>query len=497
VTTAKQETEEKSGHRKVMRATVIRAIVAVVLLALVITGGLIITNRIADFQRDQYYEARKYQAAAAASLIDPNDVRQLLGAESDLGNPAYGKLQEQLAAVKKSDGRIRYAYLMRPDGKTPSHMIFLVDAENRDSSEYSPPGQVYYEAKPADFKPFNGTAGTKPTVEGHVSDRWGQWISATAYIVDGSGHPVAALGTDVDVRSALTSFNQIRYVGTIATVLTALLLLGLLLVWMIWRYNRDEREELRAEMEESMLQLNEELLETDAMKSEFIEAASHELRGPVTAVDAALQVLEAHMPEPSEGKDEFGRQSHELIRIARSGSARLVELINDLLDVTRIEAGGLNVDAKPFDLRLLTSTTAELFRVPAREKGLTLDVADEGVPVMVRADEKAVRRVLENLVGNAVKYTDEGSIKIELKVIETNARVSVEDTGRGIPERMLEETFKKFSKLHLSTDSRERGAGLGLSISKGLIEANGGTISVASEEGKGSTFVFELPLIER
>lgn len=475
-----------SGRRWITanRAIVIRGALAAVLVAVFFTAGILVTRAMANFQREQYFEVRRFQAASAAAGLEASDVDSLSGTEADAGTPAFERLMKKLVRIKESDSRIRFVYLMRPqDGE----MVFLADAEDPESRDYSPPGQVYFEAKPEEFYPFEGKARADPWVMGPVTDRWGTWISANAYVTYEDGRPAAVLGTDVGVGRALASFNQIKEVGTVFTAVGSMLLALVLLQWLIWSYNRDRRLAARLAMEESMRKLNSELLETDRLKTEFIESVSHELRGPITAVNGAVLVLSSHMGEQL---DEDGRR---LMDIAETGTARLLELVEDLLDVTRIEADGIAINTEKTDLERLAGDTVKVFEVLADEKGLALEATFAGGSPEADVDPEAVRRVLENLVSNAIKYTESGKISVEVIGGDESVTFRVSDTGRGIPERFRDEVFKKFSRLHLSTDSRERGAGLGLAICSGLVRAHGGSITLESEEGRGSTFIFELP----
>ncbi len=309
-------TGKKGGSLK--KATTIRLALSALLVALFLTGGLLVTFALADFQREQYFEVRKFQAAAAAASLDVADVQQLTGSAADIGTPAFESLRRNLARVKASDHRIRFVYLMRPQGK---QMVFLADAEDPSSKDYSPPGQVYYEARPEEFLPFEGKKKPAPWIMGPVTDRWGTWISANAYITDKSGKAAALLGTDVAVDKALASFNRIKQVGILFTAVATFMLALVLSQWIWWRYNKDKREAMRRAMEGSVVELNRELLEADRMKSEFIDAASHELRGPVTAVNAAVQVL-VRLAGP-----ELSEDNRKLLEVAQAGTDRLVDLI--------------------------------------------------------------------------------------------------------------------------------------------------------------------------
>lgn len=396
----------------------------------------------------------------------------------------FNSVQEQLRRIKNSDTRIRFVYLMRPiDGK----MVFLVDAEGNKSHDYSPPGQLYDEAKPAEFYPFTGKTVADPWVMGPVTDRWGTWISANAYVLNSAGKPVAVLGTDVSVDKALSSFNQIIKIGILYDILACVLFALVLMQWIIWQYGKDRRAAMQREMNESMVRLNTELVEADRMKSEFIESASHDLRGPVTAVSTAVQVMDNNF-----GVD-LPEQGKKLLEIAKSGSRRLVDLVTNLLDMTRIEAGDITVDRKTVDLEELVNDTVRVFTALAAEKGIAVEVSFKSDDFNAEVDRQVVRRVLENLVSNAIKYTDSGRITVEAEAGPKAIVFTVSDTGRGIPAEYVDEVFKKFSRAHLNTSSDDRGTGLGLALSKGLVDAHGGRIWLESEEGKGSTFHFEIP----
>jgi signal transduction histidine kinase len=479
-----QEKGEK--HRRSIRHAMLRrAALSAVLVALVAAGGLIITFRLADFYRNQDFESRKVQATAAAAGLDYRDVVALKGSPEDLGTPAFEHLKAQLTRIKQTDRRIRFVYLMRPLG---NDMVFLVDAEDPSSADYSPPGQIYYEAVPVEFKTFQGKRRADPLVLGPQRDRWGVWVSAEAYVLDRNGQPTAFLGTDMDVRNALGTFDRIRYVGVLVVAITAFMLALVLGQWTYWRRNRDLRDARRAEMEESVVHLNEELVEADRQKSEFISVAAHDLRAPVTALEGVLSVMERSM-EP-----QFGSTGRELIEMARHAASRLVNLARNLLDITRIEAG-VSITPAKVDAFKLVAETALMFDATAREKGLDLrtDIPDGELPVVI--DPEAVERVLENLIGNAVKYTESGTITVGVEPGHEVVRFRVGDTGRGIPKEMKGAVFERFSSLHRFTSSSERGAGLGLSICRSLVEAHGGRIWFESEEGKGTTFTFELPRV--
>jgi signal transduction histidine kinase len=471
---------------KVKHAAAIRIVMVAVVVAAVFVGGVLLTNRVVSEQRRNYFNQREVQVATAAASIDFKDVQALAGNASDLTNPAFQRLRSQLVRVKGSDPHVRYVYLMRPDS-AGNKLMFLVDAEDPTSSEYSPPGQIYGETKPSELKAFNGKAGTDAVIEGPITDHWGTWISATAYVVDNSGKPVAALGTDVDVERALASVNQVHHLGIVFDILGCLLLALLGIQWVLWRYNRDRRLALREEMEHSIVHLNDQLVKADVMKSEFIQLASHELRGPVNAVNVAVQTMDKSL-EPKLDQDE-----RTLLHVARNGTRRLVDLVDNLLDLTRIEAGDLALKPQGYDPRTAVTMTAQLFEPLAAEKGLYLNTSVPDDPIDALIDPNALLRVLENLVSNAIKFTKTGGVEIHLERTNDLLAFSVKDTGLGIPMDFQPDVFKKFKKLHAPGGGGERGAGMGLALCKAMVEKMGGSVSFKSMPS-GTTFFFEIPL---
>jgi signal transduction histidine kinase len=472
---------------RIRKAIAIRVSVAVGVIAALTVAGLIITYRVADGQRQDYFTQRKVQATTAAAALDYRDIEALNGTPDDLNSVAYQRLRQQLVRIKRSDMHIRFVYLMRPSGK---NMIFLVDAEDPSSPDFSPPGQVYEEAKPSDFYVFEGKQKPDTLIEGPVHDRWGTWMSASAYVTNGAASPIAVLGTDVEVERALDSFNQTRHLGTVFGMLAAALMVLVALQWILWQYNRDKREVLRVEMEASSVRLNEELIKAVRMKSDFIQLASHELRSPVNAVNVAIQTLDRTASERLNHDDKT------LIQVARNGSTRLVDLVDNLLDMTRVEAGDYVFKPSKADPAELVSKTVELFEPLAAKKNIGLTARLPEQPVEAVIDPQALLRVLENLVSNAIKFTDYGGVVVEMKAAGDKLRYSVQDTGAGIPDSFKDELFKKFTKLERPSEYRQQGAGMGLALCKSLVESQGGRIWFDSTEGTGTTFYFEIPRVQ-
>lgn len=230
------------------------------------------------------------------------------------------------------------------------------------------------------------------------------------------------------------------------------------------------------------------LKELDKMKSDFVSNVSHELRTPLTAIKGSVDnMLDGIIGELSE------KQTRYLTRI-KSNADRLARLINDLLDLSRIEAG---INLKPTNLTLvaIASEVAESLRPVAAEKVINIDIECKDNSLTAWADPDRISEVLMNLVGNAIKFTPNGGkVALDLERIGDEwVKVSVTDTGPGIPPEEATRIFDKFYQVTQAERRKTKGTGLGLPIAKALVEMHGGKIWVESVTGKGSTFAFTLP----
>lgn len=225
-------------------------------------------------------------------------------------------------------------------------------------------------------------------------------------------------------------------------------------------------------------------------KSEFLANMSHEIRTPMNGVLGMAQLLRQ--------TDLTQKQAMYADTIYNSGTA-LLTIINDILDFSKIEAGKLELDPAPFNLAEAVEDVAILLGPTAREKGLELIArCDPGAPEQVVGDAGRIRQVLTNLIGNALKFTHEGYVLVEIRAEIADGlarlRLEVADTGIGIPEDKVDRIFDQFTQAEATTTKRFGGTGLGLSISKGIIEAMDGRIGVESKLGEGSVFWAEFTL---
>ncbi|HVB72856.1 MAG TPA: ATP-binding protein, partial [Ktedonobacteraceae bacterium] len=232
--------------------------------------------------------------------------------------------------------------------------------------------------------------------------------------------------------------------------------------------------------------------EVDRMKSEFISMVSHELRTPLTSIQGYVDLILT-----DEALGELTELQREFLEIVRNNARRLTSIVNDLLDLSSMESGKLELHRKPLDITLLIRKLLPSFQPgwDARRQTFTLHLPEKAP--MVLGDAERVTQILSNLLSNAHKYTpDEGHIDLSVEIAEPVARVEVTDSGIGLSTEEQARLFTRFYRAHNPTTEAVGGTGLGLVITRSLVEMQGGEIQVSSEPGHGSTFGFTLPLAQ-
>ena len=254
-------------------------------------------------------------------------------------------------------------------------------------------------------------------------------------------------------------------------------------------------EQASREQQQAMAQLiktREEAEKANSAKSEFLAMMSHELRTPMNGVLGMLQLLET---------TRMTDEQHEYTALASESTEHLLKVINDILDFSRIERSALELEHIPFNLAELVGSCAQSFQHSAaqRKLGLDLQVPDDMQALQVQGDPTRIRQILVNLIGNALKFTEQGRVTVQCQWQALDHELlwftcTVRDSGIGIPAESLERMFDAFQQADSSISRRYGGTGLGLPIARTLAERMGGTLRAQSEEGQGSVFTLEIPL---
>jgi PAS domain S-box-containing protein len=287
------------------------------------------------------------------------------------------------------------------------------------------------------------------------------------------GYEVALKKTDETVFWAMISAVSLRYEGEDS----------LCIAFSDITARKEQEEELSRGKEEAEI--------ASQAKSVFLATMSHEIRTPLNGLLGLVRLL---------GGTELTPVQREYLETVRYSGEALLTIINDILDLSQIEAGGMRIENTDFDLFRLTDSMIMLMSGRAEEKGVRLSAhLPGGLPPALKGDPDRLRQVLLNLIGNAVKFTRAGEISLKTEVLDfaenrIRVRFSVSDTGPGIPEDQLERIFEPFTQIESAANQALDGTGLGLAISKRIVDAMGGEIGVSSMVGEGSTFWFTVAL---
>lgn len=432
----------------------------VLLIILIIAAGIIgavLTGTTVNRRNKTFLLSR---VDTIVSSLPAEDVAKLQGDESDLASENYIKIKAKLALIRKNNTDIRFVYLT---SIKDSQIFFLADSEDPASKDYSPPGQTYPEASPEFVNSFSEG---DHFVEGPYRDRWGNWMSAIAPIRDpNTGQIIAMAGVD---SSASTNFYQV-FVYSLIPLLLAIIPLILLV------------RQIRIRKAEEEIQM---------LKRRFISIASHELRSPLTGMLWGTQSLLGR-------SNEFSPQSKELLSDMSISARSVMSTINEILDLSIFEEGNPNkLQHSRVDLVAVAREVQKEFKLASKVKDIVIK-RDNSWPehAFVMGDVGAIRRGLMNIISNAIKYSPETTqVTLGYQKNGDMHTMSVQDTGIGIPASEIEKVTEGYYRASNATSILAHGTGIGLWVTKLMLEQHQGHLVIESQEDIGTTVYLSIPI---
>ena len=257
----------------------------------------------------------------------------------------------------------------------------------------------------------------------------------------------------------------------------------------------DQEKEIQG-LKEELLKANQEIEKLSRIKSDFVSVISHELRTPLTSIKESVSLILDGVTGP------LSEEQKKFLTIAKNNIDRLAKLITDILDLSKLEAGRIHMHKKKADINSIIKDVYATTKIISDQKKIELSISLEESIDPTWFDPDRIGQVLKNLISNALKFNrDNGRIKISSskeRIGEKDfVKITVEDNGIGIPQEEMANLFRNFSPLDTSMTRRHNGAGLGLAISKGIVELHGGDIWVISEPDMGSKFIFTIPIYKK
>ena len=424
---------------------------------------------------------------AAARSIDPN-LHGQIGYVIDKQSPAYQRTAESIEGLARSLPNIRSIYTFR--GRTDGSAEIVVNPTNgaaldrpQEDAFATPPGTRYTHTDPALLEAIRSGA-TVLSADIYTDGR-GSFVSGYSPVRNAADKIECFVGIDMDAEALMHLEGSVHVAAGLGIAFALVGSTGLACAVCCWQ-GRSARAEQNARLERIQLLRTESLTKAaNQAKDDFIANVSHEIRTPLAAIIGYAELLREQRFATGNALVDGAADA-----IARNG-AHLLGVVNDILDVSQVEAGALAIHVTPMDLCVTAHEATELLAVRAAAKRITLTVESApGQTVPVNADPLRVRQILLNLIGNAIKFTESGGVKVIISQTGPWAVVEVHDSGPGMSPEQLNRLFQRFSRVDRDTTSL--GTGIGLELSQRLARLMQGGISVESTPGVGAIFRLSL-----
>ena len=417
-------------------------------------------------------------------IIDENSFKELHSIE-DEEKEIYLSTYKQLDQIRRI-ANIRYLYTAKQNAN--GEYIYVLDGLDRNAEDFRHVGDpIEDEIIPALEKSLNDEVVMGDRI---LNTEWGTVYVTYFPVHDSSGSVIGAIGMEFDCERLYQSFIQVRIL-TIIIALVLMIAFSSIAVFILKKLFKSTEAEL-IKKDQLLIAATEEALKNSRAKSDFLSRMSHEIRTPMNAIIGMTKI--------ADNTNDIGKLRYCLATIGVS-SAQLLGLINDILDVSKIEAGKFELDFAPFNIEKSLMKVCNLIIDSAERKGQKFDVIlGKNMKVHYLGDELRLSQVITNLLSNAVKFTPEnGTITLtaeekQRKEDGSVLRFTVADTGIGMTQEQIGRLFTSFEQADESITRKFGGTGLGLSISKSIIDKMNGTIWVDSEINKGTTFTFDIEL---